>query len=264
MNILRAFIRTAFYDAFIYKVDFWLAIPILFVRMYASYSIWSILYQQSPDAFGVGVEQMTTYGVLGVLLLTVMDAAQHIQHYIAMQVREGKLELDLMKPLDFMFHMFGRSIGIVSVLALARLLPSLILAVLFLDFRPPVSLQAGLAFLLSLVLGYLIFFCASFMFGLLSIITLDIRSYDWAYRAIIRFVSGQIVPLWMFPPVLAAVAAVLPFQAVFATPMSIYIGLYEDGLSKVLLSQLAWLIGLLVAARFFWLRVQRRITIQGG
>jgi ABC-type uncharacterized transport system permease subunit len=46
--------------------------------------------------------------------------------------------------------------------------------------------------------------------------------------------------------------------------MSIYVGANEGSLAKALLSQAAWAVGLFLAARFFWARVQRRVTIQGG
>ena len=264
MSVLFAFIRTAFHNAWIFRLDFWLITPSLFIMMYASHSLWSILYQQSPHAFGMDLERMTTYGVLGILLLPIMRSAMRIQYYIAEQVRLGTLELDLMKPLDFMFHMLSRSVGDLGVELLTRLAPGVLFAYLFLGFRPPISVQAGLAFLVSLALGYLVIFVLSFLMGMLSIVTLDIRSYAWAYNSLVRFASGQVVPLWMFPPALAAIAAALPFQAVYFVPMSIYVGAYEGSLGNALLSQAAWAVGLFLAARLCWARVQRRVTIQGG
>jgi ABC-2 type transport system permease protein len=264
MKVLYAFIRAAFHNAYIYRLDFWVGLLSTFIMTYATHSIWSILYQQSPDAFGMNLERMTTYGVLGILLMQVLSSAMSTQAYIATQVRLGTLELDLMKPLDFIFHMFCRNVGEFGVRLLTRFVPGLLFATLFLDFRPPPNLQVALAFLASVVLGYLVFFGANFIIGTLSIITLDIRSYAWAYNALVRFASGQMVPLWMFPPVLAAIAAALPFQAVYFVPMSIYIGAYEGSLLRLLLSQLGWVVGLFLVAWLFWTRVQRRITVQGG
>jgi ABC-2 type transport system permease protein len=264
MRVLKAFIRRAFATTFIYRLDFWLYTLGMFIMMYATYSIWSILYQQSPDAFGMDIERMRTYGVLGVLLMIVMDSAMMTQWYIAEQVRQGTLELDLLKPLDFMFHMFCSNAGALIVELLVVLLPNLIFAYLVLDFKPPADANAALGFLASLALGYLIFFFANFTVGLLSIITLDIRSYAWAYNSLIRFTSGQIVPLWMFPAPLAAIIGVLPFQAVFFVPMSIYIGAHEGSITGALAFQAAWAVGLFALARLFWTRVQRRITVQGG
>jgi ABC-2 type transport system permease protein len=264
MRVIRAFLRRAFKISFIYRLDFWLSMLGIFVMMYGTYSIWSVLYKQSPNAFGVNVEQMRTYGVLGVLLMLIMESAMETQYYIAEQVRQGTLELDLLKPLDFMFHMFSNNVGTLGVMLLTWFLPGLTFAFLVLDFQPPAGAGAALGFVASLFLGYLVFFFANFIVGLLSIVTLDIRSYAWAYNSVVRFVSGQIVPLWMFPGPLAAIVGVLPFQAVFFVPMAIYIGAYEGTILGALTFQAAWALGLFLAGRLFWARVQRRIAIQGG
>jgi ABC-type uncharacterized transport system permease subunit len=193
-----------------------------------------------------------------------MRTAQITQWLIAEQVRQGTLELDLMKPLDFMWHMFSRNIGELGVELSLRFVPGLVFATLFLDFGPPPSVQAGLAFFASLALGYLILFGISFLIGLLSITTLDIRSYAWAFNSIIRLASGQLVPLWMFPPTLATIAAALPFQAIYYVPMAIYVGGLPGSLGTALLIQAGWCVAVFLAARLCWAGVQRRIVIQGG
>lgn len=56
MKVTFAFVHAAFRAASIYRLDYWVFTLGIFIMMYASYSIWSILYQQSPDAFGMGVD----------------------------------------------------------------------------------------------------------------------------------------------------------------------------------------------------------------
>jgi len=199
-----------------------------------------------------------------VIMYPIMDSAMFVQYYIAEQVRQGTLEMDLMKPLNFIFHMFSRHLGILCVLALMQSLPAFLIAALFLEFRLPATPELALAFVISLLLGYLIFFAISLMMGMLSIITLKIDSFDWAYDSLVRFSSGQFVPLWMFPPLLGAIVAFLPFKQVFFVPMSIYIGAVEGSLAMLLFSQAIWAIGLYGVVQIVWLRVQRRITVQGG
>jgi ABC-2 type transport system permease protein len=264
VRILGAFFRRALHMNMIYRVDFWLWLAGTFVMMYAVYSIWGMLYAQNPDAFGMNVEQMRVYGVLGILLELAMESAMWTQWYIADQVRTGTLELDLLKPLDFMYHMLSSNLGGAGVMILFQFIPGLLFAWLALGFRPPVDGVAAVSFVVSVVLGYLVFFFLNFLFGLLSIVTLDIRSYSWAYDSLVRFTSGQIVPLWMFPTPLRAIIGALPFQAVYYAPMSLYIGAQEGSVATVLGSQALWALALFLLARFAWARVQRRIAIQGG
>lgn len=264
MRVTLAFIRSAFHNTYIYRSDFWIRLLSGCIMMYATYSLWNILYQQNPGAFGMERVQMVTYGVLGVIMYPIMDSAMFVQYYMAEQVRQGTLEMDLVKPLNFIFHMFSRFLGFLCVQAALQSLPAFFVAALFLEFRLPATPELALAFFISLLLGYLIFFALSLMMGMLSIITLKIDSLDWAYDSLVRFSSGQFVPLWMFPPVVGAIVAFLPFKQVFFVPMSIYIGAADSPLSTLLLSQAAWAIVLFGLSQLLWLRVHRRITIQGG
>lgn len=264
MKILYGFVRTAFHDAAIYRIDFWVSLISVFFLMYASYSIWFILYQQSPNAFGVDLQQMTTYGALGMLLGSIMGVTNQVRHYIATQVRAGSLEIDLMKPLDFMLHMLGRNVGALSVQLLARGIPGLVFAYFVLGIQLPANLQVGLAFVVSLVFGYLVFFGVNFLIGMLAIVTHDIRSYGWLYGSVIRFTSGEMVPLWLFPSVLGAIVTALPFQAIYYIPLSIYVGAYPGSLVWAIFTQLLWAAGVLLFCRFVWRHFQRRIAVQGG
>lgn len=264
MRVIWAFIRAAFHNSFIYRLDFWVRLISSVIMMYATYSLWDILYAQNPDAFGMSREQMTTYGVLGMMLAPLLDSAAFVQFYIGEQVRSGVLELDLMKPLNFIFHMFSRHLGLFFVQLLFQTLPAFLFAYFFLEFGLPPTFGLTLVFIFSLFVGFLIFFAVSLLIGMLSIVTLKIDSYTWAYFSLIRFASGQFVPLWMYPPLLAAVVSFLPFKSVYFIPMSIYIGAGQDDLATLLLSQLAWLLGLFLLVQLFWLRVQRRVTVQGG
>ena len=263
-RLVRAFVRVSFRNAFIYRLDFWVWSLSNVIMMYASYSIWTILYTQTPGAFGMSLEQMTTYGVLGMLLASFVDVAEEVTWYIAIQVREGTLELDVMKPISFLFLMLFRNIGDFCMILLVRGVPGLIFAILFLNFQPPPNLQAGIGFLISMTLGYLVLFAISMMVGMLAIVVLDIRSFGWVFMSVIYFASGQLVPLWMYPPTLQRIISALPFKDIYYIPMSLYIDAFPGTLIEALRSQLIWVVALFAAARLFWVYVQRRITVQGG
>ena len=100
--------------------------------------------------------------------------------------------------------------------------------------------------------------------GLLSIIVIDIRSYVWGFWSLVRFASGQVVPLWMYPPVLREIIMALPFKDSYFTPMAIYVGAYEGNYFQPILSQVIWALVLFILVQVSWARVQRRIVIQGG
>jgi ABC-2 type transport system permease protein len=262
MKIFWSFTRQAFQLISAYRFNFFTEIFLTFLRMYSIYWVWRILYTQRPGAFGVDLGQMVTYGVLGMALEIFVWSRP--QWYMANQVKSGAIDTDLMKPVDFHLHMLARSTG-ETILGFLLAVPALIVAFLVLGVNLPADLGTTLAFLISLVLGFLVLFHLNFILGSLAVLTLDIRHISWAYYSIVRFFGGQMVPLWLFPPILAAVAHVLPFQSTYFIPMSIYIGeLAGADALQAIGFQVLWVVSLVLLSRLLWSWAHRRLVVQGG
>ena len=263
MKIFWAFTRQAFFNTSIYRFEFWLRIFSIYLLMYTIYWVWRTLYTQSPAAFDLSLDQMVTYGILGMALEIFLDVGP--EWYIATQVRSGAIDTDLMKPLDFHVHMLARSAGEMMFSLGILALPSFVIGYFLFNLRLPEDATTTLLFVLSLVLSFFVFFHVSFLLGTLTVITLDIRSISWAYYSMVSFFSGQIVPLWLFPEFLQKISALLPFQAIYAIPMSIYIKRISGSAAlQGLALQVFWTIVLVFCSRWAWMQVHKRLTVQGG
>jgi ABC-2 type transport system permease protein len=263
MKILWSFTRQAFQFVAAYRFNFFAEIFLVLLRMYGIYWVWKILYTQRPGAFGVDLQQMITYGVMGMALEIFMWSRP--QMYMARQVKSGAIDTDLMKPLDFHFHMLARSVGETLVGLTVLAFPALAIAHFILGANLPPDAWTGVLFLISLGLGYLVLFHLNFLLGSLAIVTLDIRHISWAYYSVVRFFGGQMIPLWLFPPFLAWLAGVLPFQSTYFIPMSIYIGnLTGIEAIQAIGSQLVWVIVLILLSRLLWNLAHGRLVVQGG
>ena len=263
MKVFWAFTRQAFHNSAVYRFEFWLRLFSIYILMYCIYWVWKTLYTQTPDAFGVSLEQMVTYGILGMALEIFLDVGP--EWYIAQQVRTGAIDTDLMKPLDFHFHMLARSSGEMLFGLGILAVPAFAMGHYLFGLRLPASLTDGLLFLASLIFSFLVFFHLSFLLGSLTVITLDIRSIAWAYYSLVSFFSGQIVPLWLFPELLRKIAEYLPFQAVYYIPMSIYIKTLSGSAAlRAIGLQGFWAVVLVIFSRWAWNRVHVRLTVQGG
>jgi ABC-2 type transport system permease protein len=263
VKIFWSFTRQAFQFISAYRFNFFMEFILTILRMYGIYWVWRILYTQKPGAFGVSLEQMVTYGVMGMVLELFIWSRP--QWYMANQVKSGAIDTDLMKPLDFHVHMLARSTGeaLIGIGVLA--IPALIVAYLFLDVQFPPDIWVALMFAVSIVLGFLVFFHLNFLLGSLAVVALDIRHISWAYFSLVRFLGGQIVPLWLFPPIVAAIAEVLPFKGTYYIPISIYIGRFTgvDAI-RAIEFQIVWLIVLVLTSRMLWGWAHRRLVVQGG
>lgn len=263
MRIFWAFTRQAFYNTSIYRFEFWLRIFSVYLWMYTIYWVWKTLYTQTPAAFDLSLEQMVTYGILGMALEIFLDVGP--EWYIATQVRSGAIDTDLMKPLDFHLHMLARSAGEMMFSLGILAIPSFVIGYYFFNLSLPGDAVTSLLFVVSLVLSFFVFFHISFLLGTLTVVTLDIRSISWAYYSMVGFFSGQVVPLWLFPEFLRKISEVLPFQAIYYIPMSIYIKRISGVIALQGLGlQVFWTVVLVFCSRWAWKQVHNRLTVQGG
>jgi len=267
VTLFWMFSRQNFYKQSAYRLNFWLEMAGMVLELYVVYTLWNVLFEQAPGSFGgVTLTQMLTYAVLGILLRTILATSEHtVNTYIPTQVRMGLITADLMKPVDFMLHMMARDFGVVVVRTLFFLLPPLFIANLVLDLVIPSTLLQIGAFLLAVVQAWVILFFCNFLFALISFKTLDLLGFMFTYFALMRFASGQIIPLWMYPDVLQGAIQALPFQSIFYTPMAIYTDVIPaEQYGSVLLVQAAWIVGLFLLSRLIWGRIHRTLVVQGG
>lgn len=265
MRLLRSFAIIEFHAASMYRLEFWMGVFRNFVGMYAAYWLWTTLYTQQPQSFPISLGQMITYGMIAMILNVVFDMINDLNWYVQNQVRTGALQMDLLRPLNFQTHLLMRGASKVLLASLTLGLPGIVVGVLFLELRPPASLAHGLLFLLSLIPAFLISFSLTFLLSMVSVYTIEAREINWVYFSTVFLFSGQLIPVWIFPPLVGQIVGLLPFQGVIGIPVSIYIGRFslpEVGLNLGL--QVFWAAALLAFGQLVWQKAYTRLTVQGG
>ncbi|MBC5799947.1 MAG: ABC-2 family transporter protein [Candidatus Eremiobacteraeota bacterium] len=119
--------------------------------------------------------------------------------------------------------------------------------------------------MLAFVLGYMVNFLINFLMNSIAFWTLEIHAIQMSIRWASDLLSGQIVPLALFPGVLGAIVRNTPFAAIYSTPLQIYIGeLPPSAWSGALGTQCLWLIVFALLATFVWRSAERHVVVQGG
>jgi ABC-2 type transport system permease protein len=248
-----------------YLFHFWMQVFSNFVLMYGVYWLWNTLYHYRPDLFNTRLEQMLTYAMLAIIINFFLNPSNSARYTISNHVRSGDIQMDLLRPVDFPVYLMTCSAGETLFTLMLPCLPAFLLGVMFLGLKTPANLITGFLFALSLLLAFLVAVSLQFLLGLISIYTIEARRIVWFYLALLRFFSGQMVPLWIFPPLLAQIAALLPFQLLVNVPLSIYIGRLEGGQAiQALGLQAAWAVGLLFLGRLIWRKAHHKLVVQGG
>ncbi|WP_168185623.1 ABC-2 family transporter protein [Acidiferrobacter sp. SPIII_3] len=229
----------------------WLVIP---------YSIWREAYSSVHRVGGFDWGQMRTYLVWSFLINGLLTF--RVETQLFNRVRTGEILMELIRPIDLQKGRLAMVVGGILADGLFSIPSMLVLAGIFLRPLAPVSVEAGAAFGVSVVLGFVVKFLISYLTAAVSLWTENIVGLVWLRNAVTDVLSGAVVPLVLLPPALATVAAWSPFEAIVYIPLSVYLG-HVAPLSA-LAAQAAWVVVLWLLARAVWSVGLTRLTVLGG
>jgi ABC-2 type transport system permease protein len=254
--------RMQFASVLVYRTDYLLTAVVLLVQVYLLRVVWTAVYADRGTANGVTVQTVIAYATLATVQYTLFSPWRFSQ--IPQRVREGKVAVDLLRPVGFVGQMIAGQVGGTAALAPFMLL-ALPFALLVGGATAPPSTRAAAAYAVSLVLAYAISQLLALLVGMVAFWSVENTGFFMIYRVAAQFLSGALVPLWFMPGPLRAVAQVLPFQATAYTPTATYLGeIHGSGLAVALGVQVLWVAVLTALTQLVWSRAVHRVVVQGG
>ena len=226
-------------------------------------AVYRALYAGKPQA--LPLSHVTTYVWLQQAffrMLTSTDAE------LTDKIRTGAIAYDLCRPLHLYGYYYARILAQKLTGSVLRAMPMLALAALLPEgwgIALPVSVPALLAALLALAVGL---FCVSALENITMAITmrtLDPRGMQFMLSMLMMTLSGNILPLTLFPDRWQRVITLLPYAQLLDAPIRLYTGEYAlSSAPEVLLIQCCWTVVLVLAGCALWKRNQQKLIIQGG
>jgi ABC-2 type transport system permease protein len=184
---------------------------------------------------------------------------------MAYEVIEGKIAMDLIKPVSIQWMWISRAIGESAFRLVLLTLPTAIIVSFAFHLQAPASGEDFVLFLAAVLGSFFLMSAINFMIGTCAIPLKSILALIRAKFWLIELLSGLLIPMSYFPATARAVLAWLPFEHIAYTPLQIYLGKLDRAQAgRALATQWAWVILLLVLADLWWGRASQRITIQGG
>jgi ABC-2 type transport system permease protein len=185
--------------------------------------------------------------------------------HMASRIRDGHVATDLTRPIDYQGARFAEQLGGLAFELVAIAVAALAVVVFTGGVPVPATLGQGLLFLVSVALVVPLKFVIRYMTTMFCFWTHNFIGISWAKDAVVWLFSGGLIPLSLLPSWLGAIAAVLPFASLTATPAALYLGQAtgSDAL-KLLALQAFWVIALWFGARLLWRGALRALTIHGG
>jgi ABC-2 type transport system permease protein len=255
------FAKKAFAREATYRFEVFTNVGSLVLRVYLLRSLWTALYAHNAAPLNLPLHAMITYATLAMLMSLVLEIDG--TRLIREKLREGTIATDLMKPISLPLYFFSDGAGRTLLYALL-VVPTLLCALLLVHIDVP-SPQTFGVFLVSFAIAYCVNFVLNFCMNAIAFWTLETFALQLIVRWISDLLSGQIIPLTLFPGLLGRVLFALPFAAIYSTPLLIYVGIIPPAQWATALGvQAVWLATFSLVAAGIWRAAARRIVVQGG
>ncbi|HYL09546.1 MAG TPA: ABC-2 family transporter protein [Candidatus Acidoferrales bacterium] len=265
------FSRVGFVNILAFRLRYYTGILTYLINVTVYYFIWRAVFAQSSGVLssasgsiaGYDLAQMLTYVSVGWIIRSFYWNT--IDQEMAYEVIEGKIAMDMLKPVSVQWMWLTRAMGESAFRLILLTAPTAVIIALVFPVRPPASLSHFLLFLLSAAGSFLLMGAINFAIGTCAIPLKSILALIRAKFWLIELLSGLLIPLTFFPASIQKISSWLPFEHIAYTPLQIYLGkLGGAACAWALAKQFAWVIALLWVGHQWWKQATRKITIQGG
>ena len=262
-----AVFRIRFINTLQYRAAALAGIATQFAWGFMEVLLFMAFYQVNPAAFPMELSHTVSYLWLrqSFLFLFMM---WFFEYDIIASITQGNIAYDLVRPVDLYTRWFCQICA--NRLARAALRCSPILIVAFLLPEPlgmvlPANFGLVLVFLFSMALGLLVLTAFSMFIYISLFFTMSPAGVRTIFAVLVDFLSGAIIPIPFFPPLLQTIVELLPFGAMMNVPFRIYSGdIYGREAVWGIGLQIFWLVFLVFLGRKFMSKAQNKVIVQGG
>lgn len=213
--------------------------------------VWLSAYNGKSAIGGYTPGEMVLYYLCMVTFTNFIVA--HLMWDIAMDIKEGRFSVFLVRPFSYFQTMFISNLAW-RVFRLAVFMPMLGFGILL--YAPHVTsvrFEWGITFWLSLLMAHIVSFMLAYTLGLLALFFQEVFSVYNIYYIPMLFLSGQMVPVGIFPDWLQTLSRYMPFQYTVALPTEVFMGRVPEALAwQAIGMQVSWIAFLYLLSKLFW------------
>lgn len=263
-------LRTCIEERLVYRADFAFATLVRFLPIVTQIFLWGAIYSSIPPGEPVVLNGYTYENIVAYYLLAMVGRAfssmPGLAEGIARDVRDGTIKKYLTQPIDMLGYLFWHRVAHKLVYYFVATGPFVLVFYLCRDYFEgwPDGLTIA-AWLLSLVMAFLVGFLLEALIGQIAFWFLEVSSLVFIFMMINYFLSGHMIPLdWLGR--LGEWVQYLPFKYLAYFPAAIMLGgrYTHDELALELSIELVWIVVLLVANRVAFVRGVRQYSAFGG
>ncbi len=260
-------LKVSLEERLVYRGDFMLGTLMRFLPIITQIFLWNAVFQAAGRGSISGYQFAD---VVAYYLLTMISRAfssmPGLASGIATQIRTGEVKKFLVQPIDMLgFLLAGRIAHKLAYYSVAIVPFALVFYLCRGYFAEVPPLEVFIAYVLSLIMGFLLGFFLESCIGLIGFWFLEVSSLLFVYMLLSFFLSGHMFPLDLLPPPWSSIVDFLPLKYVAYFPAAVYLGkVPRDQLWMELAIEAAWIVAFVVIGRIMWRRGVRRYSGYGG
>ena len=267
-------LRTALEERLVYRGDFALGTLMRFLPIITQIFLWYAVFDSIGQAEGEDAATIGGFGfrdIVAYYLLTMIARAfssmPGLASGIALQIRQGEIKRYLVQPVDLIgFLLLSRIAHKLAYYAVAVAPFALVFFLCrhyFVDGWPSAGVM--IAFIASLIMGFLIGFFLEAAIGMIGFWFLEVSSLLFVYMLFSFFLSGHMFPLTLLPDGIEAFVNFLPLKYLAYFPAAVFLGkIPEEDLPMEIAIECAWLVFFIVFCRVAYNRGVKRYSGYGG
>ncbi len=211
----------------------------------------------------LSLSQAVTYIWLGQATLGILPWRMDAE--VRAMIASGGIANELLKPIDLQKLWLARAVALRTAPVLLRAAPLLVVALLFFGLKPPPDATAAAFWLLGLLGAVALSAALTVIINISMLWTLSGDGMSFLVPALATLLSGQLLPLPLFPDWAQTALAWQPFRGLMDTPHRLWLGdLGGSEAWAAIAHQWAWVAVLCAGSRWVLRRGLRRVVVQGG
>ena len=258
-----------------YRTDFALGTVMRFLPIVTQVFLWTAVFNASDrtDIAGYSRDNIVAYYLLA-MLTRAFSSMPGLAGGISRSIRDGSVKKYLIQPVDYIGFLLASRIAHKLVYYIVAMLPFVSVLFFCRSYFPPAPDGLTIvAYILSLVLSFLLGFFLEATLGMIAFWFLEVSSIIFAYMLFQYLLSGHMFPIDMLADIPTGIAGVsladvvrfLPFEYTAYFPAAVWLGKITGWeLVAGLLIELVWLLVMIGVCRFVWWRGTKRYSGFGG
>jgi ABC-2 type transport system permease protein len=262
-------------ERLVYRGDFALGTLMRFLPIVTQIFLWTAVFSATSrtDIAGYSRNDIVAYYLL-TMVTRAFSSMPGLAGGIARSIRDGSVKKFLVQPVDYVSFLLAARVAHKLVYYAVAIAPFALVFFLCRGyFPPPPDAATFAAFVVSLLLSFLLGFFMEAALGMIGFWFMEVSSIVFGYMLVQYLLSGHMFPIDLLAGVPTGLAGVsladvvrwLPFEYTAYFPAAVWLGKVRgERLLWSLAIEAGWVVVMALACRAAWWRGTRRYSAFGG